>query len=217
MRVVGLIVLSQPRFDKQTVSLAIANTRQSVLKHGLTEADRIAIGRISPLSDQGGYAVAMNYGDLVCVATCGTVKANLSRVFNSSDRISTTRRDSSSAFLCQSRGSIQRNTARSYSTRIFASPNAASCLPSPDATSGSSASFTPAIPCYVRPKNTRDLSDGVYPLAQSERNTRSLPRVLCVASTSSPAGKMDVRIVMCFCPCPVAVDQLDVENSIANR
>lgn len=40
----------------------MANTRQSVIKHLLTEADRIAVGRISPLSDQGGYAVAMNYG-----------------------------------------------------------------------------------------------------------------------------------------------------------
>lgn len=46
------------------VSLAVANTRQSVVKHLLTEADRIAVGRISPLEDQGGYAVAMNYGEL---------------------------------------------------------------------------------------------------------------------------------------------------------
>jgi oligosaccharide translocation protein RFT1 len=53
----------QSRFDPQTLSLAIANTRQSVIKHGLTEADRIAVGRISPLRDQGGYAVAMNYGE----------------------------------------------------------------------------------------------------------------------------------------------------------
>lgn len=43
-------------------SLAWANTRQSVIKHLLTEGDRIAVGRISPLGDQGGYAVAMNYG-----------------------------------------------------------------------------------------------------------------------------------------------------------
>ncbi len=52
----------QNRFDPGTLSLAIANTRQSVIKHVLTEADRIAVGRISPLGDQGGYAVAMNYG-----------------------------------------------------------------------------------------------------------------------------------------------------------
>ena len=43
-------------------ALAIANTRQSLIKHLLTEADRIAVGRISPLQDQGGYAFAMNYG-----------------------------------------------------------------------------------------------------------------------------------------------------------
>lgn len=46
-----------------TRALAIANTRQSVVKHVLTEADRLAVGRISPLGDQGGYAVAMNYGE----------------------------------------------------------------------------------------------------------------------------------------------------------
>lgn len=55
-------VIRQRRFDPQMLSLSIANTRQSVVKHVLTEADRIAVGRISPLGDQGGYAVAMNYG-----------------------------------------------------------------------------------------------------------------------------------------------------------
>lgn len=50
--------------DDRIRSLAWANTRQSVVKHVLTEADRIAVGRISPLGDQGGYAVAMNYGAL---------------------------------------------------------------------------------------------------------------------------------------------------------
>ncbi|OCF36549.1 oligosaccharidyl-lipid flippase [Kwoniella heveanensis BCC8398] len=53
------------RFNSETLSLAIANTGQSFVKHLLTEADRIAVARISPLDDQGGYAVAMNYGSLV--------------------------------------------------------------------------------------------------------------------------------------------------------
>ena len=48
--------------DGETRRLALANTRQSVVKHALTEGDRIAVGRICPLGDQGGYAVAMNYG-----------------------------------------------------------------------------------------------------------------------------------------------------------
>lgn len=49
-------------YNPTTYALALANTRQSVVKHVLTEADRIAVGYISPLGDQGGYAVAMNYG-----------------------------------------------------------------------------------------------------------------------------------------------------------
>lgn len=51
-------------FDEKMSALAWANTKQSFIKHFLTEADRIAVGAISPLSDQGGYAVAMNYGQL---------------------------------------------------------------------------------------------------------------------------------------------------------
>ncbi|BEI91305.1 uncharacterized protein CcaverHIS019_0401250 [Cutaneotrichosporon cavernicola] len=51
--------------DLETRRLAIAGTRQSVVKHLLTEADRIAVGYISPLGDQGGYAIAMNYGSLI--------------------------------------------------------------------------------------------------------------------------------------------------------
>jgi hypothetical protein len=40
----------------------MANTRQSVIKHVLTEGDRIVVGKISALGDQGGYAIAINYG-----------------------------------------------------------------------------------------------------------------------------------------------------------
>ena len=53
---------STPRFDSVQTRLAVVNTRQSFIKHLLTEADRIAVGRISPLKEQGGYAIAMNYG-----------------------------------------------------------------------------------------------------------------------------------------------------------
>ncbi|WVQ78055.1 hypothetical protein IAT38_000136 [Cryptococcus sp. DSM 104549] len=55
----------KPKFDPQTLSLAMANTGQSVIKHLLTEADRLAVAQICPLHDQGGYAVAMNYGSLI--------------------------------------------------------------------------------------------------------------------------------------------------------
>jgi oligosaccharide translocation protein RFT1 len=35
---------------------------QSVVKHFLTEGDKFLISRLSPLEDQGGYAIASNYG-----------------------------------------------------------------------------------------------------------------------------------------------------------
>ena len=40
-------------------------TGQSLVKHFLTEGDKFLVSRLSPLADQGGYAVAANYGSLV--------------------------------------------------------------------------------------------------------------------------------------------------------
>jgi len=52
-------------FDSQLLSLSGAMTAQSVVKHFLTEGDKFLVSRLSPLADQGGYAVASNYGSLV--------------------------------------------------------------------------------------------------------------------------------------------------------
>jgi hypothetical protein len=37
-------------------------TGQSLVKHFLTEGDKFLVSRLSPLEDQGGYAIASNYG-----------------------------------------------------------------------------------------------------------------------------------------------------------
>ncbi|KAH7333756.1 Rft protein-domain-containing protein, partial [Rhizoctonia solani] len=52
-------------FDPTSLKLALTMAGQSVFKHFLTEGDRVVISRVSPLEDQGGYAVASNYGSLV--------------------------------------------------------------------------------------------------------------------------------------------------------
>jgi len=52
-------------FDPELLHLSGAMTAQSVVKHFLTEGDKFLISRLSPLADQGGYAVASNYGSLV--------------------------------------------------------------------------------------------------------------------------------------------------------
>ena len=49
-------------FDPELLHLSGAMTAQSVVKHFLTEGDKLLISRLSPLADQGGYAVASNYG-----------------------------------------------------------------------------------------------------------------------------------------------------------
>jgi len=38
-------------------------TTQSIVKHFLTEGDKLIISWFSPLHDQGGYAIATNYGE----------------------------------------------------------------------------------------------------------------------------------------------------------
>ncbi|TRM66680.1 Rft protein-domain-containing protein [Schizophyllum amplum] len=45
--------------------LAIAMTGQSLVKHVLTECDKLILAWAAPLADQGGYAVAVNYGSLL--------------------------------------------------------------------------------------------------------------------------------------------------------
>ena len=51
-------------FDAESLNLSIAMTGQSVVKHFLTEGDKFLVSRLSPSEDQGGYAIASNYGAL---------------------------------------------------------------------------------------------------------------------------------------------------------
>ena len=53
---------SRWEFDPVLLRLSSAMTAQSVVKHFLTEGDKFVISRISALEDQGGYAIASNYG-----------------------------------------------------------------------------------------------------------------------------------------------------------
>lgn len=51
-------------FDMETMALVSAMTRQSLVKHVLTEADRLAITKMGAgLDQQGAYALASNYGE----------------------------------------------------------------------------------------------------------------------------------------------------------
>ncbi|KAG1804248.1 Rft protein-domain-containing protein [Suillus subaureus] len=52
-------------FDISSLHLSLTMTGQSIVKHILTEGDKIILSWWSPLEDQGGYAIAVNYGSLV--------------------------------------------------------------------------------------------------------------------------------------------------------
>lgn len=49
-------------FDPEILRLSFTMTLQSVVKHVLTEGDKFVLSWFSPLQDQGGYAIAVNYG-----------------------------------------------------------------------------------------------------------------------------------------------------------
>ncbi|KAH7889871.1 Rft protein-domain-containing protein [Phlebopus sp. FC_14] len=51
-------------FDPDILYLSINMTSQSIVKHILTEGDKFLVSWWSPLQDQGGYAIAVNYGSL---------------------------------------------------------------------------------------------------------------------------------------------------------
>jgi oligosaccharide translocation protein RFT1 len=49
-------------FEPEMFRLSLTMTSQSLVKHLLTEGDKLILSRFSPLQDQGGYAIAVNYG-----------------------------------------------------------------------------------------------------------------------------------------------------------
>ncbi|KAF5343598.1 hypothetical protein D9757_013689 [Collybiopsis confluens] len=52
-------------FDRDVLALSTTMTSQSLVKHFLTEGDKFILSWFSPLQDQGGYALAVNYGSLI--------------------------------------------------------------------------------------------------------------------------------------------------------
>lgn len=52
-------------FDLNAFYLSMTMTLQSLVKHFLTEGDKFLVSYWSPLRDQGGYAIAVNYGSLI--------------------------------------------------------------------------------------------------------------------------------------------------------
>lgn len=56
---------SKVYFAKETTTLAASIWLQTIFKHCLTEGDKFLISMLLPISDQGVYAIVVNYGSLV--------------------------------------------------------------------------------------------------------------------------------------------------------
>lgn len=59
------LLSSTGTFDAQSLRMSQSMARQNIVKHCLGEADKFAVARLTPLKDQGAYALASNYGSLV--------------------------------------------------------------------------------------------------------------------------------------------------------
>lgn len=70
-------------------------TMQSVFKHILTEGDKFLVSHISALEDQGGYALANNYGERykrIYIYICFLI-VTITRISRCSNPFSARRRD----------------------------------------------------------------------------------------------------------------------------
>ncbi|KAF8515730.1 Rft-1-domain-containing protein [Hysterangium stoloniferum] len=76
-------------FDREMLHLSAEMTLQSIVKHFLTEGDKFLVSYFSPLADQGGYALASNYGSLVARVVFQPIEET-ARVFFSKTLSSTT-------------------------------------------------------------------------------------------------------------------------------
>ncbi|KAH8914939.1 Rft-1-domain-containing protein [Atractiella rhizophila] len=77
------------RFDPSSLDLAKSLTRQSLVKQFLSEGDKMIVSYISPPSQQGGYALALNYGSLIARVLFQPIEES-SRLHYSSSSPSTT-------------------------------------------------------------------------------------------------------------------------------
>ncbi|ESK86237.1 oligosaccharide translocation protein rft1 [Moniliophthora roreri MCA 2997] len=71
-------------FDREILALSLTMTSQSVVKHFLTEGDKFILSWFSPLEDQGGYAVAVNYGSLIARVVFQPIEETLRLYFSRS-------------------------------------------------------------------------------------------------------------------------------------
>ncbi|KAH9890477.1 Rft-1-domain-containing protein [Cubamyces lactineus] len=91
-------------FEPSLFRLSVAMTGQSLIKHFLTEGDKFLVSRLSPLADQGGYAVAANYGSLIARIVFQPIEET-ARVFFS--KTLSTSGDSDTKASAQSKDALQ--------------------------------------------------------------------------------------------------------------
>lgn len=68
-----MLTFDSQKLDSRLFRLSATMTWQSLVKHVLTEGDKLILSWFSPLQDQGGYALAVNYGGCMFFSARGQV------------------------------------------------------------------------------------------------------------------------------------------------
>ena len=177
----------------------MANTRQSVIKHVLTEGDRIVVGKISPLGDQGGYAIAINYGTPPhSVYICADCKL-IGRLSDSQDHIPTPGRNSPTPLLPFSQFYPNKTSPHIHPPYFLTSP-----LIPPSLLTARITNHPPTPPSREISTNNSSIYVGsIFNVLHSpyelEWDSRGFPCVFRFPPTNCSTGEMDDWIEWGFC------------------
>ncbi|KAG2189450.1 hypothetical protein INT44_004592, partial [Umbelopsis vinacea] len=69
-------------FDRELLDLSVTLTKQSLLKHVLTEGDKMLVSALSSDKDQGVYALVVNYGSLIVRILFGPLEETVRTLFS---------------------------------------------------------------------------------------------------------------------------------------
>jgi len=69
-------------FDRELLNLSLTLTKQSLLKHVLTEGDKMLVSALSSDKDQGVYALVVNYGSLIVRILFGPLEETVRTLFS---------------------------------------------------------------------------------------------------------------------------------------
>jgi len=177
----------------------MANTRQSVIKHVLTEGDRIVVGKISPLGDQGGYAIAINYGISLFHIRIYEVCKLIDRLLDRPNRIPTPGRNPATPFLPFSQFSPDPTSPHVHHPYLLTSPLIPPSILTANITNHTTPPPSRKVSTNHRPRYVGSIFNILHPAYELEWNPGGVSCFLSFSRSNCETGEMDDWIKCVFC------------------